>query len=105
VEVAETLWQMGVGPGGTVGVIGYAYDSFWARLARVRIVAELVDWEGNPFWYGDAALQQDVLRAFAGSGVCAVVAEYAPADAVLPGWEQVGASSYYVYPLPENCES
>jgi hypothetical protein len=103
VEVAEALWEMGVSPGSTVGVIGYAYDSFWARLARVRIVAELVDWEGNPFWSAGAALQQEVLQAFNRSGACAVIAEYAPARANLPGWVQVGASSYYVYRLPENC--
>jgi 4-amino-4-deoxy-L-arabinose transferase-like glycosyltransferase len=103
VEVAEALWEMGVAPGSTVGVIGYAYDSFWARLARVRIVAELVDWEGNPFWSAGAALQQEVLQAFDRSGACAVVAEYAPARANLPGWVQVGTSSYYVYRLPENC--
>lgn len=103
VEVAEALGQLGVGPGSTVGVIGYAFDSFWARLARVRIVSEMVDWPGNPFWWGEAAVQTSVLEAFAASGACAVVAEYAPAGAHLPGWRQIGASSYYVYLLNEEC--
>ena len=103
VAVAAALRQMGVGPGSTVAVIGYAYDSFWARLARVQIVAELVDWPGNPFWTGDAALQQSVLQAFASSGACAVVAEYAPARARLAGWQQVDSSSFYFYLLREEC--
>jgi 4-amino-4-deoxy-L-arabinose transferase-like glycosyltransferase len=103
VEVAEALGQLGVGPGSTVGVIGYAFDSFWARLARVRIVSEMVDWPANPFWWGEAALQESVLEAFAASGACAVVAEYAPAGAQLRGWRQIGASSYYVYLLDEEC--
>jgi hypothetical protein len=68
----------------------------------VRVAAELVDWPGNPFW-SDAAAQKSVVEAFAGSGVCAIVAEYAPAHAALPGWSQVGASSYYVYLLREEC--
>lgn len=103
VEVAETLWQLGVDPGSPVGVIGYAYDAFWARLARVRIVAELVDWPGNPFWYGGPGVQHAAVEAFTDSGACAVVAEHAPDGASLPGWIQVKASSYYVYLLPENC--
>lgn len=101
--VAETLRQLGVSPGSTVGVIGYAYDAYWARLARVQIVAELVDWPDNPFWTGDAALQQAVLQAFTRSGACAVVAEYAPAGARLAGWQQVDDSSYYIYRLRAPC--
>jgi hypothetical protein len=101
--VAASLRQLGVGPGSTVGVIGYAYDSFWARLARVQIVAELVDWPGNPFWTGDATLQQSVLQAFASSGACAVVAEYVPAGARLAGWHPVDNSSFFIYLLREAC--
>jgi hypothetical protein len=103
VAVATSLRQLGVAEGSTVGVIGYAYDSFWARLARVQIVAELVDYPGNPFWAGDASLQQSVLQAFASSGACAVVAEYAPAGARLAGWQQVNDSSFYIYLLREEC--
>src|SRR5690606_12903653 len=38
-EVAEALWQQGLEPGDTVAVMGYAFDSYWARLARLKIVA------------------------------------------------------------------
>jgi 4-amino-4-deoxy-L-arabinose transferase-like glycosyltransferase len=100
-EVATKLQQLGIQPGDRVGVIGYAYDSFWARLARVKIVAELLETDANEFWVGDDALQADVVDAFARSGARAVVAEYVPGYANLEGWHQVGISNYYIFTFIE----
>lgn len=98
-EVAEGLLALGVRPGDQVGVIGYAFDSFWARLARVRIVAEMPGGEAGEFWRGDAEVQARVLAAFAEAGVSAIVAEDVPGEAVLPGWQPLGQTSYAVYLL------
>lgn len=97
---AEALWALGIQPGDQVAVIGYGFDSFWARLARVKIVAEMMGWEADPFWLGDPDLQQDVLAVFASAGARAVVAEYAPPYARLDGWQQVESSNFYIYLLP-----
>jgi len=97
-DVAQTLLDLGIRHGDRIGVIGYAYDSFWARLARVQIVAEMFDEQAiDDFWSGTDSLQQSVLNSFAATGVGAVVAEYVPADANLDGWYRVGNSNYYVY--------
>jgi hypothetical protein len=97
-EVAQTLKELGISSGDTVGVIGYAYDSFWARLARVRIVAEMFEAQAiDEFWRGDESLRESVLQSFAEAGVDAVVAEYVPEDVMLDGWYRVGNSNYYVY--------
>lgn len=98
-EVAESLWELGMNPGDKVAVIGYAFDSFWARLAKVQIVAEMFNWQADPFWLGDQAFQEEVLLTFAGTGARAVVAEHVPDYAQLPGWHQVGNSNYYIYLL------
>lgn len=98
-EVAEQLHGLGIQPGDRVGVIGYGFDSFWARLARVQIVAEMLGWEADPFWLGDDALQADVLEAFSSTGAEAVVAENVPPYASLVGWHRVGNSNYYILPL------
>ena len=95
--VAQSLQELGVKQGDKVGVIGYAYDSFWARLARVRIVAEMLEADADEFWRGDEALRQSVLQAFANTGVEAVVAEYVPDSAGLRNWHQVENSNYYIY--------
>jgi hypothetical protein len=95
--VAETLKELGIQPNDTVGVIGYAYDSFWARLARVRIVAELLEADAVDLWRGDESLHQSVLNSFARAGVKAVVAEYVPEDVMLKNWHRVGNSTTYIY--------
>jgi hypothetical protein len=102
-EVAQVLRELGIGPGEKVGVIGYAYDSFWARLARVKIVAEMFEAQAiGDLWRGDASLQQSVLQAFADAGVDAVVAEDVPDDAELAGWHRVGNSNYYIHPFRDD---
>jgi hypothetical protein len=100
--VAEALQELGVQPGDKVGVIGYAYDSFWARLTKVKIVAEMLDADAENFWRGNDALEQSVLQAFANAGVTAVVAEDVPAYADLEGWHQVGNSNYYIFTFREQ---
>jgi hypothetical protein len=95
--VAMELQQRGIQPSDRVGVIGYAYDSFWARLARVTIVAEMLAEDAGNFWTGDEALQSRVVEAFARSGASAIVAENVPSYANLNGWHQVEDSNYYIY--------
>jgi hypothetical protein len=100
--VAEELWHLGVMPGDQVAVIGYAFDAYWARLARVKIVAETLGWQADALWLGESAFQEEVLATFASAGANAVVAEYVPPYANLPGWHQVGDSNYYIYLLDEQ---
>jgi hypothetical protein len=84
-----------------VGVIGYAFDSYWARLARVQIVAEMFSWEAYPYWLGNEAKQVEVIQAFHSTGAQAVVAEKVP-DFISPiGWQQVGQSNYFIYLLDQ----
>jgi 4-amino-4-deoxy-L-arabinose transferase-like glycosyltransferase len=100
-EVALALKQLGVRAGDRVGVIGYAYDSFWARMTRTRIAAEMLDTDAEALWRGDSALQQSVLQAFASTGASAVVAEYVPGYARLDGWQRVGSTNYFIYVFAE----
>jgi hypothetical protein len=105
-EVAEELHELGIQPGDQVGVIGYAFDSYWARLARVKIVVEMLDWEAMPFWTGSSDLREEIIGAFQSTGARAIVAERVPAYASVEGWDQVENSNYYIYVLnPENAPS
>jgi hypothetical protein len=94
--VAEELLRLGIEHGDQVGVIGYAFDSFWARLAKVQIVAEMLGWQADPFWLGSPEFQEEVLQAFKNTGARAVVAEHAPQYVSLSGWHQVEDSNYYI---------
>jgi hypothetical protein len=102
--VAEELWQLGIEPGDPVAVIGYAFESsiYWARLARVILVAEMLEWQADPFWFGDEDFQQQVLLAFKSAGARAVIAENVPRHAQLSGWHQVEDSNYYIIILAKD---
>ena len=100
-DVAEELHRLGIQAGDSVAVIGHGFDAYWARLARVRIVAEMLGTQAGLFWTGDAATQAQVIGAFAASGAQAIVAEDAPRYAVLPHWHRVGDTNYYIYLLDE----
>jgi 4-amino-4-deoxy-L-arabinose transferase-like glycosyltransferase len=102
VAVALSLHELGVQGGDKVGVIGYAYDSYWARLAKVRITAEMLDADAEELWGGDEALRQSVLQAFASSGIDAVVAEYVPEEVILTGWHRVDETNFYIYVFESN---
>ncbi len=82
-----------------VGVIGYAFDSFWARLGRFKIVAEMLSTDAGEFYYGSDVVQQQVIDAFDSTGAKAIVAENVPAHASLPGWRQIGQTNYFFYLL------
>ncbi len=97
VEVAEELQRMGVGKGESVGVIGDAFTAFWARLARVRIVAEMPGRYADSFWQGSTETRLRVLNAFGEAGVRAIVAENVPQDADKQGWLRIKGSDQFVY--------
>jgi hypothetical protein len=100
-EVAQELHRLGIQRGDKVGVIGYGFSSFWARLARVQIVAEMLRSDADPFWKGDAVLQSRVVQAFASTDAEAIVAEHVPSYADLGGWHRVEDSNYYICILAE----
>ncbi len=102
IAVAQSLHELGIERGDKVGVIGYAYEAYWARLAKVRITAEMLDADAAELWDGDSAVRQSVLQAFANSGVDAVVAEYVPGYVDLHDWHQVENSNFYIYVFAEQ---
>jgi hypothetical protein len=98
-EVAEMLYREGMKPGDKVAIIGYAFDSYWARLGRFKIVAEMFGWEADPFWLGSPSFQSRIIDAFRSTGAKAIVAEDVPAYARLNGWRQIKDTNHFVYLL------
>ena len=95
---------MGLRPGDRVASISYANvnNVKWARLARVRIIAEVYhtpyyDPDKNDFWESDVSAQQEILKAFATAGARVVVSDEKPRGALIAGWQKIGRTSYYAY--------
>lgn len=103
ITVAQQLRQMGLAPGDRVAVIGDGTGAYWARLARLRIVAEVMaaNHDAQRFWKGSETVQRSVIEAFAASCVRMVVTNTAPAD---PGgsWIHLKDTAIYVLPLDPN---
>lgn len=91
-RTAAAVRAAGVPPGARIGVIGNGYvASFWARLARVTIIAEVHQSESDRFWSADSTKQREVLDAFRAAGARAVVADAPPAWANVAGWRRLAA--------------
>ena len=93
-RVAQGVMQMGLQPGDTVAAIGYAVE--WARLAKVRVVAEIPMTEAAKFWSADQRLQARAIQILAHSGAKWIVAEKVVGP-VPAGWQRVADTDHYVY--------
>jgi 4-amino-4-deoxy-L-arabinose transferase-like glycosyltransferase len=108
-EVAAGLSKMGITEGQALATIGIPRDSFyWARLARVRVVSEIPSPNVNQYWFGSSETQQKVRAIFAQTGAVAIVTDTVPSTVAypesgetlrVPGWQQIGSTSYYLFPL------
>lgn len=99
--VAEALLDLGLSRGDSVGVIGYSFDAYWARLARLKIVAEMPPEAAPAFWQAGEATRDEAIGRFASLGVAAVVAEDVPEGRAPPGWVTLGHGRYYALVLRE----
>jgi hypothetical protein len=100
-EQAEALRELGLGEDDAVGLIGYGYGAYWARLARLRIVAE-VSFLDEPAWRrADAEAQARVLQAMRDAGARAVVSQEPPPRDAPEGWLRLrGSSTWVLLPAP-----
>ena len=98
-DVADYLQKAGLHPGDSLGYLQAPEDGtnkYWARLAKMTIVADMSFQDVPAFWEADPKTQAKALAAFRDAGVQAIVAYKAPASARSTGWQRVGRSDYYV---------
>jgi hypothetical protein len=104
--VAEEFERMNIQAGTPVAAIDYqqgfqywpaALIGDWARLARVRIVSEIVQTSGDrtQFWQASPDRQALALQALGATGARFVVASGVPDGATTAGWTRIQNSRYY----------
>jgi 4-amino-4-deoxy-L-arabinose transferase-like glycosyltransferase len=96
-QIAEHLRTMGVRPGDQFAIIKTSSDAYyWARVARVRVIAELPGTGAAAFWSAPEETKTGVMRAFASAGAKAVLASNIPQNAV-EGWQKLGGTGYWIH--------
>jgi 4-amino-4-deoxy-L-arabinose transferase-like glycosyltransferase len=99
-QVAQGLRNWGLQPGDSVAGLSRVAESQWARLAGVKIVAEIPLGEENVFWTADQETKQKVFRLLACTGAKMVITKNPPPGAHNEAWIRFGETSFYGYPLP-----
>lgn len=103
VAAAEQLRKLGLQPGDKVGIITNGTGAYWATLAHLRIVAEIMDTGhgSQEFWNSLPEVKANVFRAFAQAhasnvvGVCPVCPPGVP-----DGWRKLAGTPYCIHPVP-----
>ncbi|MGA9507545.1 MAG: hypothetical protein WBV55_02750 [Candidatus Sulfotelmatobacter sp.] len=93
---AAELQQMGLQPEDKVAVIMNGTGAYWAHLAKLRIVAEIMDTGhgSKEFWDASEEVQRQVYDLFGQAHAKLVVAN-CPATPNMPkGWEQMPGTPY-----------
>ena len=85
-EDAVFVLRSGVRAGDSIAVIGDGMFAYWARLARVRVVAEIPSAASTEFWATPPDGKRRVLEKLRGAGAVALVASGVPAGGGAEHW-------------------
>ncbi len=87
---ALALRRLGLQSGDRLAVVGYGFDSYYARYDRLRIVAQIPD--PTEFWHLSTPELKSLEERLASVGVKAVVAQNRPDAASTTDWKDVKLS-------------
>ncbi len=104
-QLAMDMERAGIQPHDQLALAGHSNRVILAaRLLRAQVIAEL-NWDVM-FWQLSETDRQRVLAALASTGAEFAVSEVAPPDpSRAAGWQRVGESEFYVYPLTGGLSS
>jgi hypothetical protein len=102
--VVERVREAGVLPGDRVAILGRkGAHEFWARLGRVRIVAQIPD--EDAFFAADVKVQNEVRAALARTGARVLMYRRASRSRIGPEWRRLGRTDYYISMLAARSPS
>ena len=93
--IAQGLAGMGIRPGDEIAVVGNIFDCYYARLARIRMVAQI--WENPDRIVGLSAPQvQELMGQLKTLGVKALLSRVKPGFVNDRGWVGIPHTDVYV---------
>lgn len=101
-RVAEALREEGLRAGDEVAVVGHSLRAYWARIGRLRIIAEVPAGGAAAFSRAAPGTRSAILAKFAASGAKAAILvppARAPAD---ESWRRIEGTEIHVQILPRS---
>jgi len=95
VIAAEKLRTLGYKPGDAVAYLGDGIGATWARLSRLRIIAEVPSAEIASYWSGTSDKREYIAHLFAEHGAKAIVALDVPSP-LRANWQQLNGTQFWV---------
>ena len=89
--VAVRLRELGLQSGDRLAVVGYSNDSYYARFARLRVVAQIPN--ADEFWRLSAPELNRLSQRLAAIGVKAIVARNRPVSCAFANWRDLNVSN------------
>ena len=83
-----------------MATLGSGYNAYWARVARLKIVAEIQSSDVTTFWAASDQTKAQIFSACEGAGAKAMVTREAPSAGLAPDWIKLGTTGYYAHLLP-----
>lgn len=99
IEAAKLLLRRDLKPGDPVACVGRGYRAYWARLAGLRVIAEVPMATSAEFWNCGEDSRRGALTALASTGAKIAVAQDLPDAAGSEGWQRLGETRYWVREL------
>jgi hypothetical protein len=105
VLVGRELQALRLQPGVGLGVVGYAFDAYYAWNSGTRVIAQMPD--ADAFWQSSIAERDALLQTLAANGVEAIIAQDPPQHMALSGWHEVRTanSRFVVRTLPARASA
>lgn len=97
---AQALHEAGVAENTPVATLAIDNDVHWARLGRLKIVAEIPSTEASEFWSSDTDRRRRTIAGLTSAGARYLISGQAPPSAEAPDWHPVGRRRFYLLPLP-----
>jgi len=98
-QIAKGLRQIGAQPGDRIAFIGDAQVAYWARLAKVQIIAEIPYKEADKFWQADYSVKSEAIKKLESTGAKMIVTDRRPGFNAESGWLPIGQTNHFVYSL------
>jgi hypothetical protein len=104
-QIVNELHRAGIDPGDKVAWIrpnvfdDRTQNYFWARLAQVRIIAEIPAANADDFWTASPSARSRFLDILSQTGAAALIVAKMPLKSPEDGWKPLGKTGYFVYPL------